>query len=64
MAAAAKKNNEIESLVATLAGRQQEAAKPSKRLTGNPTPQNASTLIQTGARVSRNCCGRWACSRK
>src|SRR5437588_346519 len=55
MAVAAKKNasSEIESLVATLAGRQQENAKPAKQLTG---PERAAVLMlalgeQHGAKI-------------
>ena len=55
MAMAAKKNtsSEIESLVATLAGRQQESAKPAKQLTG---PERAAVLMlalgeQHGAKI-------------
>src|SRR6201995_4360596 len=44
MAIAAKKNtsNEIENLVATLAGRQQDSPKPTKQLTG---PERAAVLM-------------------
>ncbi len=53
MAAASKKNSEIESLVATLAGRQQENSKPTKQLTG---PERAAVLMlalgeQHGAKI-------------
>src|SRR5882724_9441119 len=55
MASAPKKNpsNEIENLVATLAGRQHEATKPSKQLTG---PERAAVLMlalgeQHGAKI-------------
>jgi flagellar motor switch protein FliG len=53
MAAAAKKQSEIESLVATLAGRQQETTKPTKQLTG---PERAAVLMlalgeQHGAKI-------------
>src|SRR5215218_3902415 len=53
MAAAAKKSSEIESLVATLAGRQQENAKSAKQLTG---PERAAVLMlalgeQHGAKI-------------
>ena len=53
MASAAKKNSEIESLVATLAGRQHEGPKPTKQLTG---PERAAVLMlalgeQHGAKI-------------
>jgi flagellar motor switch protein FliG len=53
MAVASKKNSEIESLVATLAGRQQENTKPTKQLTG---PERAAVLMlalgeQHGAKI-------------
>ena len=53
MAVAAKKNSEIESLVATLAGRQQENSKPTKQFTG---PERAAVLMlalgeQHGAKI-------------
>src|SRR3954467_6526050 len=53
MAAAAKKSSEIESLVATLAGRQHENQKPVKQLTG---PERAAVLMlalgeQHGAKI-------------
>ena len=53
MASAAKKNSEIESLVATLAGRQHDSPTPAKQLTG---PERAAVLMlalgeQHGAKI-------------